>query len=94
MSSSLAGGCLCGKIRYAVSADKSIYNVICHCINCKKATGTHMANTSLFPKEVGILLPLNKARKEKERKKRGKINNATADLYYYYLLSLAFRSSP
>lgn len=75
MSSSLAGGCLCGKIRYAVSADKSIYNVICHCINCKKATGTHMANTSIFPKEVSILFYFlafkqSKKGKRKEEKKR------------------------
>lgn len=53
MSKGLTGGCLCGKIRYALSADvEPVYSVICHCINCKKATGTHMANTSLIPKDV------------------------------------------
>lgn len=52
----LAGGCLCGAIRYEITpADaEPIYSVICHCINCKKATGTHMINTSIFRKEVSV----------------------------------------
>lgn len=53
----LSGGCLCGTIRYEVTADAGpVYSVICHCLNCKKATGTHMINTSIFRKEVGLIL--------------------------------------
>lgn len=53
----LHGGCLCGKVRYTITATTpgetptSLCNVICHCKNCKKATGTHMANTSMFSRE-------------------------------------------
>ncbi|KAB2579726.1 hypothetical protein DBV05_g1701 [Lasiodiplodia theobromae] len=43
------GGCLCGAIRYSIAASATpIYSVICHCVNCKKATGTHMVTTSIF----------------------------------------------
>ncbi|ROW06760.1 hypothetical protein VMCG_04182 [Cytospora schulzeri] len=53
----LHGGCLCGKVRYTITATSpsettaSLCNVICHCNNCKKATGAHMANTSMFIRE-------------------------------------------
>jgi hypothetical protein len=54
MAQPQTGGCLCGKIRYELNADaEPIYNVICHCFNCKKASGTHMANSSVFLKDVG-----------------------------------------
>ncbi|KAJ4386794.1 hypothetical protein N0V93_009692 [Gnomoniopsis smithogilvyi] len=56
MSASLTGGCLCAKVRYVLSApDQVVYSVICHCINCKKASGTHMVNSSIFPKETFTL---------------------------------------
>ena len=50
----LQGGCLCGKIRYTITAASpgeapdSICNYICHCTNCKKSSGGHMVNSSLF----------------------------------------------
>ncbi|KUI58889.1 hypothetical protein VP1G_11001 [Cytospora mali] len=58
----LQGGCLCGKIRYTITgnspeeAPEPICNIICHCANCKKATGTHMANTSMFRREQLTLI--------------------------------------
>lgn len=55
-TSPLTGGCLCAKVRYVVSEPTElVYNVVCHCINCKKASGTHMVNSSIFPKEVRML---------------------------------------
>ncbi|CAN8100764.1 unnamed protein product [Discula destructiva] len=51
MSTTLTGGCLCAKIRYVLSDPAAlVYSVICHCINCKKSSGTHMVNSSIFPK--------------------------------------------
>lgn len=52
----LTGGCLCGKVRYELSAGaEPLYSVICHCLNCKKATGGHMLNASLFLKKAFTL---------------------------------------
>lgn len=39
MSRDLAGGCLCGAVRYAV-ADEFEYALICHCSQCRRATGS------------------------------------------------------
>jgi hypothetical protein len=35
----LAGKCLCGAVEYAV-ADEFVYAAICHCSNCRRATGS------------------------------------------------------
>ncbi len=35
----LQGGCLCGKVRYSVSADP-IFSGVCHCTSCQKGTGS------------------------------------------------------
>ena len=35
----LVGGCQCGAVRYAV-ADEFRYAAICHCSNCRAATGS------------------------------------------------------
>ena len=36
---SLVGQCYCGAVRYAV-ADEFLYAAICHCSNCRRATGS------------------------------------------------------
>ena len=35
----LQGGCLCGKVRYTVSADP-VFSGVCHCTSCQKGTGS------------------------------------------------------
>lgn len=37
--SKIAGGCLCGKIRYSATAEP-VVTAVCHCKNCQKQTGT------------------------------------------------------
>jgi hypothetical protein len=39
MASQLAGQCLCGAVRYTV-ADEFSYALICHCSQCRRATGS------------------------------------------------------
>lgn len=39
MKSLLAGGCLCGVVRYSVE-DEFVYALNCHCSNCRRATGS------------------------------------------------------
>ena len=38
MSSTLTGGCLCGAIRYTISAPVTALRA-CHCANCQKSSG-------------------------------------------------------
>jgi hypothetical protein len=38
-SRTLAGKCLCGAVRYAVT-DAFVYAANCHCSNCRRATGS------------------------------------------------------
>ena len=48
----LAGGCMCGALRYEVSAPPlMIYN--CHCTNCQKIGGTAF-NTSVIVTEASL----------------------------------------
>ena len=35
----IQGGCLCGAVRYKVTADP-IFSGVCHCTNCQKSTGS------------------------------------------------------
>lgn len=36
---SLQGGCLCGRVRYEITADP-IFTAICHCRHCQKQSGS------------------------------------------------------
>ncbi|KXN82130.1 hypothetical protein AN958_03184 [Leucoagaricus sp. SymC.cos] len=45
------GSCLCGAVRYEVQGDP-IRFMTCHCINCRKATGTAFMSNGLFPRNV------------------------------------------
>jgi hypothetical protein len=35
----MAGGCLCGQVRYSANADP-VFVGVCHCKNCQRQTGT------------------------------------------------------
>ena len=44
----IAGGCLCGAIRYTVDAPVTALRA-CHCINCQKHTGTGGSVNAVVP---------------------------------------------
>lgn len=54
----LAGGCTCGAVRYELS-EEPIFQLICHCADCQKASGSAFAEVlivatdrlSMFGKE-------------------------------------------
>ena len=46
----IAGGCLCGKVRYAANTDP-VFVGVCHCKDCQKFTG------SAFSVVVGLPAP-------------------------------------
>ena len=47
----IAGGCLCGKIRYSASGDPAFVG-ICHCRDCQKFTGSAFAVVIGVPKSA------------------------------------------
>ncbi|KAK7537106.1 Mss4-like protein [Phyllosticta citribraziliensis] len=52
MTGPQTGGCLCGNIKYQIQpAAEPVYSVICHCDNCKRATGTHYLCNTIFQKD-------------------------------------------
>jgi hypothetical protein len=48
MSATIAGGCLCGAIRYVIAAPVASLRV-CHCLNCQKATGSGGTVNAVVP---------------------------------------------
>jgi hypothetical protein len=50
MTTPLTGGCLCGAIRYTISAPVSALRA-CHCLNCQKSSGTAGTVNAVVPTE-------------------------------------------
>lgn len=50
----LAGGCLCGAIRFRVSAEP-ITTIICHCSLCRRAAGAPLTAWAMFPRDAFAL---------------------------------------
>jgi hypothetical protein len=49
----LTGGCLCGSVRYTIRAGATpFYSVVCHCTNCKRATGAQFVANTVWKKAV------------------------------------------
>ena len=46
----MEGGCLCGKVRYTVSADP-VFTGVCHCKNCQKGTGSAFSVVAGVPSQ-------------------------------------------
>ena len=47
----ITGGCLCGKVRYEVTAEPA-FSAHCYCRDCQKSSGTAMASVMLVPKDA------------------------------------------
>ncbi|KAF2689915.1 hypothetical protein K458DRAFT_356297 [Lentithecium fluviatile CBS 122367] len=46
----MEGGCFCGKVRYSVSGDP-VAKALCHCLDCRKITGSTYSTNAIFPKD-------------------------------------------
>jgi hypothetical protein len=47
----IAGGCLCGKVRYSASAEPA-FTGVCHCHDCQKFSGSAFATVIAIPKDA------------------------------------------
>ncbi|MBV1708083.1 MAG: GFA family protein [Hyphomicrobiales bacterium] len=50
MTFKMAGGCNCGNVRYEC-AERPVVHLICHCMDCKKATGAGSAAAVFVPSD-------------------------------------------
>ncbi|KXS96674.1 hypothetical protein AC578_4396 [Pseudocercospora eumusae] len=52
-SESRTGRCLCGTVKYELSgaALKPYYNTVCHCLNCRRVTGSAFLCASICPRD-------------------------------------------
>jgi hypothetical protein len=46
----IAGGCLCGKVRYSANVEPA-FTGVCHCRDCQKFTGSAFASVVAVPKD-------------------------------------------
>ena len=51
MASPLTGGCLCGAVRYAISAPVTALRA-CHCRNCQKSSGAGGSVNAVVPEDA------------------------------------------
>ena len=51
MAGPLSGGCLCGAIRYSISAPVTALRA-CHCLNCQKHTGSAGSVNAIVPNDA------------------------------------------
>lgn len=51
MTTPLSGGCLCGAIRYTISAPVDALRA-CHCLNCQKSSGTGGTVNAVVPTDA------------------------------------------
>ena len=47
----VAGGCLCGRVRYTVEGDPN-FAAVCHCRSCQRYTGSAFEPLMVFPSEA------------------------------------------
>lgn len=50
MNAPLTGGCLCGAVRYEITAPVTTLRA-CHCLNCQKHTGSGGSVNAVVPKD-------------------------------------------
>ncbi len=50
MSENITGGCLCGQVRFTITARPKL-QLACHCSNCRKQSGAAFSISALVPKD-------------------------------------------
>lgn len=46
----ISGGCMCGAVRYEADGEPQ-HNALCHCADCRRASGAPMTGWALFPQD-------------------------------------------
>ena len=77
----LSGGCHCGTIRYEMSGD-TIHHALCHCTDCRKASGAPAVSWGLVPREGLKISGSPKSYKSSEHGRRHFCPQCGTSLFY------------
>ena len=88
----LSGGCHCGTIRYEMSGD-TIHHALCHCTDCRKASGAPAVSWGLVPREGLKISGSPKSYKSSEHGRRLFCGDCGTSLFYTTMSSSRARST-
>ncbi|HKY36590.1 MAG TPA: GFA family protein [Polyangiaceae bacterium] len=80
----VAGGCLCGAIRYRIAA-KPLSVACCHCSKCRRASGAALVAWATFPKRALQVVGHPKRRKSSPLAERFFCAECGTQLFFAYV---------
>ena len=75
------GSCHCGSVGYAVSGEP-IYHALCHCSDCRRATGAPAVSWALFPQQAVTITGETKTYVSSEQGRRHFCPDCGTSLFY------------
>ena len=75
------GGCHCGSVSYAISGEPA-YHALCHCSDCRRATGAPAVSWALFPREAVTIEGSPKSYASSESARRHFCGDCGTSLFY------------
>lgn len=75
------GRCHCGEVSYAISGEP-LYHAICHCSDCRRATGAPAVSWALFPQQAVTITGETKTYVSSEKGRRHFCPDCGTSLFY------------
>jgi hypothetical protein len=75
------GSCHCGGVSYAISGEP-VYHAICHCSDCRRATGAPAVSWALFPQQAVTITGETKTYVSSEKGRRHFCPDCGTSLFY------------
>ena len=75
------GRCHCGKVSYIV-AGEPVYHALCHCSDCRRATGAPVVSWALFPRQAVTITGPTKTYVSSEKGRRHFCPECGTSLFY------------
>lgn len=75
------GRCHCGEVSYAI-AGEPIYHAMCHCTDCRRATGAPAVSWALFPQQAVTITGETKTYVSSEKGRRHFCPECGTSLFY------------
>lgn len=75
------GRCHCGAVSYAISGEP-VYHAMCHCSDCRRATGAPAVSWALFPQQAVTITGETKTYVSSEKGRRHFCPDCGTSLFY------------